>query len=52
MRQDSNSEIRNLISMEEYLRKRQAQRQQDAKKGAVVSEEDASALRLAGILLV
>ncbi|HJA67877.1 hypothetical protein [Lachnoclostridium sp. An169] len=52
MRQNSDGRVRNMISMEEYLKRRQALRKQDPGKRAGLSEEEASALKLAGILFV
>ena len=52
MRQDNNETAGNMISMEEYLKKRQALRSQETEKRAELSGENASALKLAEILMV
>ena len=52
MRQNSSGKVRNMISMEEYLKKRQALRSQETEKRAELSGENASALKLAEILMV
>lgn len=52
MRQNCGEQARDIISMEEYLEKRQAMRDQKAADQTLRTEEAASALKLAALLYV
>lgn len=52
MHQDSGETAIEMITMEEYLKRRQAIRQQDAVSGAELALETASALMIADILYI
>lgn len=52
MRQDSGKTARNMISMEEYLKKRQAIRMRETARGTDRAQSAAEALKLAEMLYV
>lgn len=52
MRQNCGEQARDIISMEEYLEKRQAMRDRETADQALRTEEAANALKLAALLYV
>lgn len=52
MRHDSRGKSRDIISMEEYLKKRQAINMRESTKKAGQLQEEAAALKLADLLYV
>lgn len=52
MRQDSRGKIENMISMEEYLKRRQALKRRKVPEEKSFTPEPADALRLAELLYV